>query len=463
MTGCVPTKVGNTIMSKNLLAVSRRGFIRRGTAALASISIVPSYVLGLSGATSPNNKLNLAVVGVGGRGGDDLHELRNENIVALCDVDSKYAAKRFSEFPQAKQFVDYRKMLDEKNKEIDGVVIGTPDHTHAVIAMRAIKMDKHVYCEKPLAHSIYEVRQLQAAARKHKVTTQVGNQGHSFDTIRAFREWIEDGAIGTVREVHARCESVYGLPGQVDHVKDVYQIPATLNWDLWLGPAKERNYNPMYVPGQWRSWSAFGTGVIGDWTCHVVDPVYWTLDLGAPTSIEALETSDYDPVKHAETFPIGSVIRYEFAAKGNRPAVQVTWYDGAQKPAASQDLPKGQGLPGIGALVIGDKGKIVYGSHGAAGLKIISDQKVEGFSQQPKRIPRSPGHHQEWVDACKSGKQAGSPFEYGGSLTEIALLGIIATRFKGRKLEWNGPGMKFTNCAEATDYLKPFFRKGWSL
>lgn len=450
-------------MSKNRHTTSRRGFLRVGTAALATMSIVPGYVLGLRGAVSPNNRLNIAAIGIGGRGGDDLNEVISENIIALCDVDANYAAKRFRQFPQAKIYSDFRKMLEEKSKEIDAVVIGTPDHTHAVIAMRAIKMGKHVYCEKPLAHSIQEVRLLVKAARQYKVITQVGNQGHASDSIRAFREWIEDGAIGAVREVHARCESVYGQPNQVDRVKETHPIPATLDWDLWLGPAPYRGYNPMYVPGRWRGWSAFGTGVIGDWTCHVVDPVFWALDLGAPTQIEAVETGDYDAVKHLETFPAGSVIRYDFPAKGNRPAVKLTWYDGAQKPPTPEELPKGQSLPGIGALVVGDKGKIVYGSHGAAGLKIIPASKMEGFSQQPKRLPRSPGHHREWIDACKGGKPPGSSFAYGGSLTELALLGIIATRFKGRKLEWSSADMKFANCPEANAHLRPALRDGWSL
>ncbi len=450
-------------MKANVTTFTRRSFLASTTVGVAAFSIVPGSVLGLRGATSPNNKLNLAGVGIGGQGGADLDGVKSENIVALCDVDSKYAAKRFQQFPQARQYRDFRKMLDEMGKQIDGVVIGTPDHTHAVVAMRAIKMGKHVYCEKPLAHSIYEVRALVAAARKHKVVTQLGNQGHSFDSIRAFREWIEDGAIGSVREVHARCASVYGLPGQVDRVKATFPVPETLDWDLWLGPARYRGFNPMYIPGRWRSWSAFGTGVIGDWTCHVVDPVFWALNLDAPTHVEAVETLNYDPANHSETFPAGSQIRYTFPARGQRPEVILTWYDGPEKPPRPEELDPEDRMPDTGALVVGDQGKIIYGSHGAGGLRLLPESKMEGRKKTPQRLPKSPGHHKEWIEACKGGKPTGSPFSYGGPLTEVALLGIIATQFKGRKLEWNSARMKFVNCPEANAYLKPSFRKGWSL
>jgi predicted dehydrogenase len=451
-----------TPMNKRMIKTSRRGFLKNTAAAMATVSIVPGYILGLGGATPPNSKLNIAGIGIGGQGGADIEACSSENIVALCDVDSKYAAKRFAQFPNAKQHRDFRKMLEAMDKEIDAVVIGTPDHTHAAIAMWAMKRGKHVYCEKPLAHSIHEVRALVDASKKFKVASQLGNQGHSYDSIRALREWIEDGAIGAVREVHAMCKSVYGRPNRIEDVKKAFPIPETLDWDLWLGPAKERNYNPMYIPGSWRGWSAFGTGVIGDWTCHVVDPVFWSLDLGAPTHIEAVETEGYDPAKHFETFPTGSIINYYFGAKGNRPAVKLTWYDGSQRPPKPEELGNGK-LPDIGALVVGDKGKIVYGSHGAGGLQIIPKDRMEGYSQQPKRLPKSPGHQREWINACKIGGQSNSPFSYGGPLTELALLGIIAMQFKGRKLDWDGPNMNFTNCPEANAYLKPSFRQGWIL
>src|ERR1043165_1928159 len=262
-------------MKKPAPLTTRRGFLRNTTAALATISIVPSSVLGLRASTpSPNSKLNIACIGIGGQGASDLSNVSSENIVALCDFNTNGAAPSFNKFPKAKQYRDFRRMLDELDKKIDAVVVATPDHTHAVVAMRAIKMGKHVYCEKPLAHSIHEVRALMEAARQHKVTTQLGNQGHASDSIRAFVEWIQDGAIGVVREVHAMCGSVYGHPHQVDKSKETFPVPETLDWDLWLGPAQRRGYNPMYLPGQWRGWSAFGTGVVGDWARPRVDPVF---------------------------------------------------------------------------------------------------------------------------------------------------------------------------------------------
>ena len=424
---------------------------------------VPAHVVGLRGAESPNNKLNIAGIGVGRQGGEVMKGLTSENIVALCDVDFTYAGHTFKRFPKAKQYKDYRKMLDEVGKEIDAVMIGTPDHTHAVIAMHAMKMGKHVYCEKPLAHSIYEVRALMEAARRNKVITQIGNQGHSFDTIRAFREWIEDGSIGAVREVHAFCGSVYSRIDRLEQVKQGEPVPPSLDWDLWLGPVPHRPYHSAYVPRAWRGWTAFGTGVIGDWVCHVVDPVFWALDLGAPSHVEALVTRDYDPAKHGETFPAGSVLRYEFPAKGERAAVRLTWYDGPEKPPKPAELPADEELPKIGALVVGDKGKMVYGSHGASRLRLIPDAKMEGRKTSPQRLPKSPGHQKEWIQACKSGNPAGSDFGYGGPLTELALLGAIAIRCKGQRLQWDAAGMKFANSAEANGFLKPTFREGWAL
>ena len=348
-------------------------------------------------------------------------------------------------------------------KKLNAVLIATPDHWHAALALRAMKMGKHVYCEKPLAHSIYEVRALMQAARESKVTTQLGNQGHSFDTIRVFREWVEDGAVGTVREVHAMCRSVYSRVDLLEEVKQGQPVPETLDWDLWVGPAQFRPYHSTYHPGKWRSWTNFGTGVIGDWTCHVVDPVFWTLDLGAPATIEALEPRNYDPAKQGETFPAGNVIRYGFPAKGNRAAVTLTWYDGPQKPPRPPELEADEKLPDIGALVVGDRAKIMYGSHGATAPQILPDPGTEKFKRKVQRYPRSPGHQKEWIAACKAGKPAGSDFGYGGPLTEVALLGVIAMRFRGQKLEWDGAGMRFTNSPEANAFLKPSFRDGWGL
>ena len=444
--------------------LTRRAFLRRAGAGVALASIVPSSVLGLRGQTPPSGKLRIGCVGVGGRGGDDVNELASEEIVALCDVDSARSAATRRKFPRAKQYQDFRRMFDEIANEMDAVLVGTPDHTHAVIALRAMKMGKHVYCEKPMAHSIAEVRAMLQAARDARVVTQLGNQGHSYDSIRTFCEWIWDGAIGNVREVQAFCNSSYGRIPQLGRLKEEYPVPDTLDWDLWLGPTVYRPYHRMFVPGTWRGWSQFGTGVIGDWTCHVIDPVFWALDLGAPSHIEA-ETFDYDPRKHGETFPTSTIVRYDFPARGNRPPVRITWYDGEQRPPRPEELEEGVKVPGIGAIVIGDKGKIMYGSHGAGGLQIIPSEKMAEYKQrQPARsIPRSPGHQKEWVRACKERTRAGSDFSYGGPLTEIALLGIIAIRMSGARLEWDSAGMRFPNNAEANQHLKSTYREGWGM
>lgn len=434
---------------------TRRGFLRAGIVGVGMAAV------GVRG-VSPNEKLNIAAIGVGGQGGADLNDMASENIVALCDVDSERAGATFKRFTNARQFQDFRKMFDAVEKEIDAVLVATPDHFHSVAAMHAIKRGKHVYCEKPLAHSIYEVRALMQAAREHKVVTQLGNQGHSYDTIRVFREWIEDGVIGNVREVHAMCSSVYSGIDRIEEVLKGEPVPANLNWDLWLGPAQWRPYHSAYVPGKWRTWSAFGTGVIGDWTCHVVDPVFWALDLEAPTSVTA-ETGDYDPARHGETFPKASTVTYEFPAKGSRPAVKLVWHDGASKPEKPRELEAGEQLPSIGAMVIGDKGKILYGSHGAGQLRILDEAKMQSVSRKPTRIPRSPGHQKEWIAACKSGKPAGSDFSYGGPLTEVALLGVIAIQSKGETLKWDSKAMRFTNNERANRFIKPTFREGWSV
>ena len=450
-------------MKENRKTITRRNFLSTTTASLATLSIVPGSVLGLRGAESPNRKLNIAAIGLFNQGGSDLQGMTSENIVALCDVDSRSIEKHAAKHPQAKHFRDYRKMFEAMGKDIDAVLIATPDHWHAAMALYWMQRGKHVYCEKPLAHSIFEVRALMRAAKEFKVTTQLGNQGHSFDTIRIFREWIEDGAVGTVKEVHAMCSSVYSRVDQLEEVKRGQPVPETMDWDLWVGPAQFRPYHSTYHPGKWRSWTNFGTGVIGDWTCHVVDPVFWTLDLGAPATVEALEPGNYDPARQGETFPAGNVIRYQFPAKGSRAAVTLTWYDGARRPPRPAELGADEKLPDIGALVVGDQGKIMYGSHGARPPQIIPEPGTNKFKRQVQRYPRSPGHQKEWIAACKAGQAAGSDFSYGGPLTELALLGVIAMRFKGQQLAWDGAGMTFTNCAAANACLKPAFREGWGI
>ncbi|MGC8742661.1 MAG: Gfo/Idh/MocA family protein [Verrucomicrobiia bacterium] len=448
-----------TILSAN---IDRRSFLKKAGAVATFTLAASTTVLHKAGAQTPSAKLNLAFIGAGGRAEANLSGLNGENVVALCDVDNQRSEAARKKYPNAKFYRDWRKMFDEMEKSIDAVVVSTPDHTHAVAAMAAIKRGKHIYCEKPLAHSIGEVRALMEAAKKQNVVSQLGNQGHSFDTIRTFYEWIKDGAIGNVHTIHAFASAKYSRLDQLDTLKQEFPVPEWLDWDLWLGPAPYRPYNPAYLPGKWRGWSAFGTGMIGDWICHVVDPSFWALDLGSPISVQA-EAKNYDPKKHYETFPYGSKITFEFAPTKSRGAIKLIWYDGVEKPPRPADLEPDDRLPDTGAVVIGDKGTIIHGSHGAGGVRLIPDSKMQAYQKPPKTLPRVKNHYADWLNAIRNKQKAGSDFSYGGPLTELALIGIIAIRFLGEKLLWDGKNAKFTNNNEANKFIQPQFRNGWSL
>ncbi len=431
--------------------------------AAAVFSIVPRYVVAGGGQTPPSERLNIAGIGVGGMGAHDINAVAgNNNIVALCDVDGRRAADTFKKFPEAKQYRDFRKMFDEMEKSIDAVVVATPDHTHAVAAMAAIKRGKHVYCEKPLAHSVFEIRQLMKAAQEHKVVTQLGNQGHSSDSIRNFCEWIWDGAIGHVHTIHAGCAAVNSSIDSLPLPKQEAPIDSALDWHLWLGPALHRPYHSAYLPGNWRGWVPFGNGTVGDWTCHVVDPVFWALDLDLPTTIQAT-VKDYNQKTQGDAFPKGEVIKYEFAAKAKRGPVTMYWYTGTEKIPRPLELESDKKAVETGAVVIGDKGTIVYGSHGAGGVRLIPDLKMKEYQVPAKTIPRVKGHQQDWLEAIRNRTKAGSDFSYGGPLTEIALLGVIAIKMAGTRLEWDAANMRFSNSSEANQYVNPPYRDGWAL
>ncbi len=448
---------------KKKSSLTRRGFVGTLAAAGAGLTIVPRCAVARAGETPPNEKLDIASIGVGGMGAGDVNDVSRENIVALCDVDTRRAGGTFKKFPKARQFRDFRKMFDAMEKEIDAVTVSTPDHTHAVAAMAAIKRGKHVYCQKPLAHSVYECRELAKAAREHNVVTQLGNQGHSFDSIRDFCEWIWDDAIGKVHTIHAGCTAVNSALGQLPRLKEKPPVPDGLEWDLWLGPAQQRPYHPAYLPGAWRGWVPFGNGTVGDWTCHVVDPVFWALDLGAPKSIQA-EVKDYDPKTQGDAFPRGEKITYEFPTKGRHGLVTMHWYSGTERIPRPDDLEPGRREVGTGAVVLGDAGTIVYGSHGAGGVRIIPQAKMKIYQRPQKKLPRGLEHHRDWLQAIRNGTKAGSDFAaYGGPLTEVAMLGVIAIKFPGVKLEWDAEKMRFTNHAEANQYVNPPYRQGWTL
>jgi len=415
-------------------------------------------------------QINVAGIGIGSQGGRDVDGVANEgtNIVALCDVDQKYAAKQFAKYPKAKRFKDFRVMLDKMGDTIEAVVIGTPDHTHAVIAMEAMRRGKHVYCEKPLAHSIHEIPPLMAAANKYKVVTQLGNQGHSSDAIRSFCEWIWDGAIGEIREIHTFCgafKNVYCQINKIPELQNSPPVPEGLDYDLWLGPAQYRPYSPLWVPWNWRGWMPFGTGCLGDWACHVMDPSFWALALEAPDSIEA-EVTGYDPSIHGDLYPRGTKITFQFPAKGERGPVKLIWFDGESLPPRPVELEADRKMPGTGAFVYGDKGVIMHGSHGAGGCRIIPETKMKQYQTEglaEKTIPRVKNHQSDWLEAIRSGRQAGSNFDYGGPLTQTALLGAIAIRFPGATLKWDNTARRFTNHDSANAYLNPLYREGWHL
>lgn len=434
--------------------------------ASATVMIVPGCVLGRGGAKSPNEKLNIAGIGVGGQGGHDIGQMLSENIVALCDVDSAHAGGMFRKFPSAKVYKDYRKMLEEQ-KDIDAVVVATPDHQHAIISMAAINAGKHVYCEKPLTHTVWEARQLAQAAREHKVATQMGNQGQASEGTRRLCEMVWDNAIGPVREVHIWTDrpsnglfNVYWQQG-VDRPQDAPPVPDTLDWDLWLGPAPSRPYHPAYLPFKWRGWWDFGTGALGDIGCHACDPVFRALKLGHPLSVEASSTR-----VNKETYPVASMITYQFPARGKMPPVKLVWYDGGLRPPRPEEIEEGAEMGANGHLLIGGRGKILSNRRDYA---LIPEKRQREYGDPPRKLPRSVGHHQEWIDACKGGKPGGSNFDWAGPLTEVVLLGNVALRLQMReeltlkKLLWDGQNLRFTNSDEANKYLRSEYRQGWSL
>ncbi|HUV40768.1 MAG TPA: Gfo/Idh/MocA family oxidoreductase [Sedimentisphaerales bacterium] len=437
--------------------LNRRQFMGGMMAAGAAYTIVPRYVLGDTGHTPPSEKLNIAAIGAGGMGATNIEAVSSENIVALCDVDEERAAQTFNKYPQARKYKDFRKML-EKEKNIDAVIVATPDHTHAAATMMAIKLGKHVYCQKPLTHTVYEARRVTEAARDAKVATQMGNQGHSSEGVRLICEWIRDGAIGPVREVHCWTDRPLGYwPVGIDRPKDTPAVPATLDWDLWVGPALKRAYHPAYAPFKWRGWWDFGCGALGDMGCHVMDGAFSALKLNYPVSIEASST----PV-NSDSEPVAAIVHYQFPQRADMPAVKLHWYNGGLMPARPEELEPGRKLPESGSIFVGDKGKIMCGCYSDS-PRIIPEEKMKAYPQPAKTIPRIAGtHEQNWIDACKGGEPACSNFDYAGLLTEVVLLGNIAIR-TGEKLNWDGPGMKCTNVPKANEYVHAQYRDGWTL
>ncbi|MCF7955429.1 MAG: Gfo/Idh/MocA family oxidoreductase [Phycisphaerae bacterium] len=447
------------------MKLTRRNFMSSAAAAGAAFTIVPSHVLGGTKYIAPSEKLNIAAIGSGGKGFDNINACSKENIVALCDVDYARAARTFEKYPNAKRFKDFRVMLDEMDKDIDAVIVATPDHTHAVAAMKSMKMGKHVYCQKPLTHTVYEARKLTETAREMGVATQMGNQGHSGSGCRRITEWIADGAIGDVREVHCWTNRPV-WPQGILRPTDTPPIPKDLDWDLWLGPAPVRPYNPAYLPFNWRAWYDFGCGALGDMACHIMDAAYMALDLKYPTSVQASRGEQvqemWKRVENNETYPNASVVHYSFPARGEMPPVKVHWYDGGILPEIPEELGS-RGLGDSGTIFVGDKGKIVSYTYGNDPM-LLPSSLHKSYKQPEPTIKRIKGsHEQNWIDACKGGDPACSNFDYSGPFTEMVVMGNFAIRMPGKLLMWDGPNMKVTNNEAANALVHKEYRKGWTL
>jgi predicted dehydrogenase len=486
---------------------SRRDFLKKAAVAAAGMTILPSHVISGIGYKAPSDKLNIAGVGIGGKGHPNLVGMATENIVALCDVDWKYADICFKEFPNAKRYWDWRKMFDELGKSIDAVMVATADHSHGGIAATALSLGKHVYCQKPLTHSVYESRLLTKLAAKHKVATQMGNQGNSGDGVRQLCEWIWNGEIGEIREVHTWTDRPI-WPQGLERPAKVMSIPKTLNWDLFVGPAPMRPFNDIYTPWNWRGWWDFGTGAFGDMACHILDPVYKSLKLGYPEKVRGSSTSF-----NTESAPQAETVEFSFPARENMPKVamppvKVYWYDGGLYPVLSDLLPEGENLmaDGLGGCIfVGSKDTLICGCGGFKS-RLVSG-RVPSVKPYLRRILGAIGyvdgpHEQDWIRACKESPESRieptSNFAYSGPFNEMVLLGVLAIRLQSlnKSLKWDGESMRFTNISvseilkivttnefkvidghpnfntqyaklnaleTANEYIKHKYREGWSL
>jgi len=439
--------------------ITRREFIGRGAAATAGIMIVPRFVLGGNGYTPPSDKLNIACVGAGGQGAHDIRNISTENIVALCDVDEERAAETFAAYPNVPKYKDFRVMLEEEEDEIDAVTVTTPDHTHTVIAMAAIQMEKHVFVQKPLTYTVWEARQLAEAAREEEVVTQMGNQGHAGEGARLINEWIWDGAIGDVYEVHCWTNRPI-WPQGVPAPEEKPSLPPTMDWDLWIGPAPWRYYHPAYAPFSWRGWLDFGTGALGDMGAHIMDQPFWALKLEYPETIQASST-----LVSEDSYPLASIVTFTFPARGEMPPVKLIWYDGGLMPPRPDELEPGRrmGDGGGGVLFVGTKGKLMCSTYGE-NPRLIPETRMKEYQLPEKTIPRSPGIHQEWIAACKGNGKTTSNFDYASKLTETMLLGNVAIRIQKSNtvLQYDPEKIKITNLEEANQFLRREYRKGWS-
>jgi predicted dehydrogenase len=478
--------------------ISRRGFVPAAGVSLAAFTVLPRHVLGGQGNVAPSDKLNIAGIGLGGMGKNYLLACESENIVALADVDfdlevgGTSVPKVFARYPKANRYHDYRLLL-EKEKGIDAVVIGTPDHTHAVIAMAAMRLGKHVYCAKPLTRTIHECRALAKAARDARVATQMSVQTCASETSCAVEELIQAGAIGDVREVHVWTDRPV-WPQGLARPQGAQAAPASLQWDLWLGPAPVRPYHRLYHPFNWRGWYDFGTGALGDMALHTFHNVFRALRLTYPTKVSSSTSvvcveaapGEGDPgwplinrLKFSESFPHASMVTWDFPARGDLPPVRLHWYEGGLKPPPPADLDPNQSLRPEGFYYAGDKGVLLVGSltdsarpgRGADGgvrsgrgpaSGLLPAERFKDFTPPPKTVSRTIGHYQEWIAAAKGGPPPNCNFDFAGIIAETALLGVISQR-TGKTLVWDAGQGRITNDADSNQYVNPPYRSGWTL
>ncbi len=462
--------------------VSRRAFLKGTAVSAAGFMIVPRHVLGGPGYVAPSDKVNVAIVGAGGKGKEntgELLKLDDVQIVSIADpaeywdlnrfyyktdagrgpvkklIEDHYRAKKPS-FKLA-EYLDFRTMLT-KERGIDAVMCATPDHTHAYVSLHAMRAGKHVYCEKPLTHNIWEAREVARVARDTKVATQMGNQGHSTNGIRQTVEYLRAGILGKVREIHAWVPAGRWNPGMTGHPTAGQEPPKGIDWDLWLGPREGFPFHTAYAPVTWRDFWAFGCGALGDFGCHDLDAAVWAFDLTAPESVEILPAGQ----SNAEIGPYGEVGYFHFPARGEQPAIKLTWYSGGMRPAQPELLPEGKTLPRRGTMFVGEKG-ILINDGGERVPQVFPESLATSFTPPNTIIPRSNGHYRDWVDAIKGGPAASSNFEYGARLTEITLLGVLSLRLGGKRIQWDGQNMKAVGLPAADEFIKEPVRKGWEM
>lgn len=440
---------------------SRRSFLKSATAATAGVIVLPHLF-----SCSRNNKLNIALIGAGGRGENNWEKLMNENIVAIADVDENRASTAFSTFPNARRYKDFRKMLDEMHNEIDAVVVSTPDHTHFAAAMAAMQLKKHVYVEKPLAHNIWQLRTLKKAAKHYGIVSQMGNQGHTTNGIRLIKEWYDAGVLGQVKEVHAWFGPFEFKPGGYwtkpeSFPPPEHPIPAGFDWNLWLGPVAERPFNSAYAPKSWRGFYDFGNGMLGDWSNHTIDAPFWALELGNPHTVEATVPN---PVPDHSFISEESVVKFQFNARGDKAPVELYWHEGGSKPEIKAEWGVNE-LPGSGMVMIGEKKTLITGGRPNKPRLMVSEEEWNEFMKNPpaQTIPRVGEEmpQQEWVDCIKNGTLPGSNFDYAASLNEMVMVGVLAQRFATR-IEYDAQKMQIRNQPELNAYIKEPVREGWS-